>query len=96
MPDNVDEILWGGPKGPGLVFTVQHLSEAVTRLSTIVSDPHSGLMRGFDAHTTEITDLTRDVSEIKSLIKKAIYALALVGIIALVPAVHAAITVLRP
>ncbi len=83
---DVDEILWGGPKGPGLVYTVQNLSEAVTKLALIVGDPQTGLLAGFNTNSRDIADLKGDVHEIKDLIKKALIGLALVGIVALVPA----------
>lgn len=85
--DEISEFLWGGPGREGLVVTVASLASSVTKLTeanialaTTMNDPTAGvIVRLADAHE-QIASISRDMSEIKGLIRKVLYVLAIIGI----------------
>lgn len=62
------EILWGGPRGDGLVHTVARLSQAVETLGKTVATLASQVT-GSDGVQAQLTDVKADLTRLNAIVK---------------------------
>ncbi len=68
---SMSEVLWGGPRGAGLVHTVARLAESVESLGNTVANL-AGKVTGEDGLGTQMTVVQTDIQRINARLDSAV------------------------